>query len=133
MSKLSVILLYIFISGKEAPKPTKAATAKPPQAAETTTETNNSEYKCPEYYKYDDYSFYDIENEMQSSRIEQPSALWDLKTSICLFKGGLFDFRIAQSSDPVLFFLAYEKIFLCLFYDNFFISKIERIREAVQQ
>jgi len=35
----------------------------------------NANYKCPEYHQHDDYSFYDIENDMQSSRLEQPSAL----------------------------------------------------------
>ena len=34
-----------------------------------------NQYKCPEYYGYNDMSFYDIENEMGKHRCQQPSAL----------------------------------------------------------
>lgn len=34
-----------------------------------------NQYKCPEYHGYNDMSFYDIENEMEKYRCQQPSAL----------------------------------------------------------
>uniref|UniRef100_A0A7M6DM72 NADH dehydrogenase [ubiquinone] flavoprotein 3, mitochondrial n=1 Tax=Clytia hemisphaerica TaxID=252671 RepID=A0A7M6DM72_9CNID len=58
--------------GAKQPSPAAEPSIPQDQAA---FDEYNANYKCPEYYKYDEFAFYDIENDMQSSRIEQPSAL----------------------------------------------------------
>ncbi len=53
----------------------QTTTSKQPVLSKDSNKNNNKSYKSSDYFGYNNYSYFDIENEMVKYRLPQPSAL----------------------------------------------------------